>query len=93
MPTAGRPASASPSRPRRTSSRPNDGATAAASPNATAPSNDHNITGRLPHRSDSAEAGMTAIASPPVVTDTDREAVPGETANTSTSCGSSGCVA
>ena len=36
---------------------------------------------------------MTATASPPVVTDTDSDAVPGESAYTSTSCGSRGCVA
>ena len=54
---------------------------------------DASITGRRPHRSDSALAGITASASAPVVTDTDHDAVPGEIPYTSTSRGSSGCVA
>ena len=77
MPTAGSPASASPSSPRSTSSSANPGATAAARPKTTAAARDPTITGRRPQRSDRALAGMTPTARAAVVTEIDSDAVPG----------------
>jgi hypothetical protein len=77
MPTAGSPASARPSSARSTSRSSRPGASAAPTPSTTAAVSDHTMTGRRPHRSDSAPAGMTPSASAAVVTETDSDAVPG----------------
>ncbi|SKZ56259.1 Uncharacterised protein [Mycobacteroides abscessus subsp. abscessus] len=92
MATAGTPAQSSPCRARPARSNSIDGAHGSSSPMTEAATADPTMRRTRPYRSDSALAGMIATASRPVVSETARADVVGETSKCDDSWGNRPCT-